>query len=424
MPRPHSPSHGSNGDAISAPRFGCSLDPRELAIGELGRLVEDRRSDLELSDVVQQRAPPQPVTVRARQAQLLGEQIAVEADPLGVAAGLAVVVTERRDQGEDLLRRDLRGVVVAAREPAQLLPVVPAARAMRSRDGAWSGNSIVSRSNEASGSSRRAARSTANATTSATTASAASHRFRVAGSVRARRGTCTSRTALLATNGASRIATRNSRGRDRLRLPAVAGRRGRAGRAGDCDVLAVNRCPLPHSPFAGTRAELIGRKRRSACSVRSSSRRRWSRAVGSIRDPLPQIGQRLDGSAWSISRASRWPSKIASLIGRGATASPIRYTCSIPADRSRSGSADQLAVERVVETLLGHHHDAVGRQRPRLVELVETASTVSHVDRVERHAHGARGLPSSCRCRRKRSPSSVASDSGETTGKVVTRSTL
>ena len=55
-------------------------------------------------------------------------------------------------------------------------------------------------------------------------------------------------------------------------------------------------------------------------------------------DALAQVGSATAGSALSISRARRWPSKIASASSRGATQSPIAVDGLDPRVRERAGS--------------------------------------------------------------------------------------
>jgi hypothetical protein len=62
---------------------------------------------------VQQRGPPEPVTVGGRQVELLGEHVGERANPFGVPARLAVMRRERGDERQDGLSRASRIAVEA-----------------------------------------------------------------------------------------------------------------------------------------------------------------------------------------------------------------------------------------------------------------------------------------------------------------------
>jgi hypothetical protein len=115
------------------PGLRVGLDPVELAVVELARLVEDGRGDAHLADVVQQGRPAQPVAVVGVQLELGAEHVAEHAHPLGVPAGAAVVRAERRDEVEHQLAgghrlgvrpapEQLRARLADRRLPAELEP--------------------------------------------------------------------------------------------------------------------------------------------------------------------------------------------------------------------------------------------------------------------------------------------------------------
>ena len=67
---------------------------RPLALRGLAGLVQDRRVNGQLSDVVQQRSPPEPVLIIPVETQLLGKQVGVHPDPLGMSASASVMARE------------------------------------------------------------------------------------------------------------------------------------------------------------------------------------------------------------------------------------------------------------------------------------------------------------------------------------------
>ena len=79
-------------------------DDRPFLARRLVGLVEDRRVDVELSHVVGQCAPRETVPLFAAQAHLLGDQIAVGPDPLGVTSRHGVVCAQLLDQREQFGR--------------------------------------------------------------------------------------------------------------------------------------------------------------------------------------------------------------------------------------------------------------------------------------------------------------------------------
>lgn len=73
-----------------------SLQDRPLLFRRSARFVEDRRRHTHLSDIVQQRAPPQPVERRAADPHLLGDHLAERPHPFRMTPRLAVVPIECR----------------------------------------------------------------------------------------------------------------------------------------------------------------------------------------------------------------------------------------------------------------------------------------------------------------------------------------
>ena len=70
-------------------------------------LVQDLGADLELSDVMEERRPIEPVELVLRKAELTTEEVAVRAHALGVASRDPVVHAERRREAEE----DLSGLL-------------------------------------------------------------------------------------------------------------------------------------------------------------------------------------------------------------------------------------------------------------------------------------------------------------------------
>ena len=64
-------------------------------------------------------------------------------------------------------------------------------------------------------------------------------------------------------------------------------------------------------------------------------------------------------SGSSISRARRWPEKVASAISRGASASPIRYTALMPLLRPLPLTLLELRYSSIVRVPPGHQHEGV-----------------------------------------------------------------
>ena len=95
----------------SITRRGVAADDLPLVRRELLRLVEDRRGDVELADVVQQRGPVQLAPALGIERQLLADQISVRTNPLAVTARKPIVRAHRADQSHHE-----RGRVFARRE--------------------------------------------------------------------------------------------------------------------------------------------------------------------------------------------------------------------------------------------------------------------------------------------------------------------
>ena len=100
----HGPSHGASGAAMREPSRGCCWSRSHSRASGRPGLLSDLRGHLELADVVQERRPPEPVTVAFPEVEFGGEHVRVRSDALRVPAGLPVVGRERRHQLEDLAR--------------------------------------------------------------------------------------------------------------------------------------------------------------------------------------------------------------------------------------------------------------------------------------------------------------------------------
>ena len=83
--------------------LGVQLDRLELFVGQLPRLVQDRRVDAQLADVVHQPGPSQPIELDAGEPHLLADHLRVGAHTFRVTAGEPVVVAQRADQFEQPL---------------------------------------------------------------------------------------------------------------------------------------------------------------------------------------------------------------------------------------------------------------------------------------------------------------------------------
>ncbi len=81
------------------------MDLLPVLWGERPVLVEDLGRYLELSDVVEQSSPAEPISVVTCQAHFLGEHVGVGAGALGVTPCLAVVLGQGRREREDYLGR-------------------------------------------------------------------------------------------------------------------------------------------------------------------------------------------------------------------------------------------------------------------------------------------------------------------------------
>ena len=68
-------------------------------------LVDDARREVELAEVVQQCAPLQSPSFFVGQMHLSPDEVGVDANAFAVAAGVAVMIPERRDEQHDLLGR-------------------------------------------------------------------------------------------------------------------------------------------------------------------------------------------------------------------------------------------------------------------------------------------------------------------------------
>ena len=97
--------------------------------GRSTRLVEDLTAHLQLSDVVEQRSPVEPVEILIGELELHPEQPCVGAHALRMTPRDPVMDVERRCQGEQHLRRCLRGWGLAAAE--LLLELADRSRAQR-----------------------------------------------------------------------------------------------------------------------------------------------------------------------------------------------------------------------------------------------------------------------------------------------------
>src|SRR3954470_5695202 len=132
---PQPSSQPISGAAISAPCAGVLPDDVPLLRRRLAVLVEQFGRDAQLSDVVQQCRPAQPVTVALGKRHPLGDQVGERPDAFGVTAGLPVVLGERADQCEDALGRLLDRLVLRGLE--QLAQSARAARAARELGAGW-----------------------------------------------------------------------------------------------------------------------------------------------------------------------------------------------------------------------------------------------------------------------------------------------
>jgi len=99
---------------------GVRLEQHPLGLGGLARLVQQGGRHVQLADVVQDRGPPQQVTVPRGDAHLFGQQVGEHPDALGVPAGGAVVDAQRGHQRQDLPRHRTR-VRPGVPDPLELL---------------------------------------------------------------------------------------------------------------------------------------------------------------------------------------------------------------------------------------------------------------------------------------------------------------
>jgi hypothetical protein len=76
-------------------------------VGRLARFVEDVGMDRQLTDVVQERRPAEPVAVVGRESQFVGDEVGEETHAFRVTPSTTVVLTESCGQGENF---DCRGI--------------------------------------------------------------------------------------------------------------------------------------------------------------------------------------------------------------------------------------------------------------------------------------------------------------------------
>lgn len=89
------------GPAVLRADLGVAPDHAPLLLVQRSRLVQDRRGDLQLADVVEERGPAQPIACGLVVAELRGEQVGVHAHALGVPTRRTVVVLQRGHEDQD-----------------------------------------------------------------------------------------------------------------------------------------------------------------------------------------------------------------------------------------------------------------------------------------------------------------------------------